>query len=67
MAKEIMFNCKSAALRTFISGKREFAIYGITLTIQYVHDNQYQVLLPSKEEVFRIVDGGVGRVQLFVV
>lgn len=67
MAKKIMFTAKSEALRAFTCGYRTFRIFGITLTIENAHDNEYQVLLPDMCEIFRLVDHGNGRVQLYVV
>lgn len=67
MAQKIMFVAKSESLRAFIRGKRSFRIFGVTLTIQNAHDNEYQVLLPDMNEIFRLVDHGNGRVKLYVV
>ena len=67
MAQRIMFTAKSASLRAFVRGERTFRLFGITLTIQHAHDDEYQVLLPDMSEIFRIVDCGNGRVRLFVV
>ncbi len=67
MAKKIMFTAKSEALRAFTRGYRSFSIFGVTLTIQNAHDNEYQVLLPDMCEIFRLVDHGDGHVKLYVV
>lgn len=67
MAQRIMFKAKSESLSAFINGRREFRIFGIKLTIEHAHSNQYQVLLPDKSEIFRLVDHGFGNVQLYVV
>ena len=67
MAQKIMFTAKSESLRAFIGGRRSFRIFGITLTIEHAHSNQYQVLLPDKSEIFRLVDSGHGNVRLYVV
>ena len=67
MAKRIMFVAKSESLRAFIRGKRSFRIFGVTLTIQNAHDNEYQVLLPDLCEIFRLQDCGSGDVRLYVV
>lgn len=67
MAQKIMFKAKSESLRAFICGKRSLRIFGITLTIEHAHSNQYQVLLPDRNEIFRLVDGGNGDVRLYVV
>lgn len=67
MAQKIMFKAKSESLQAFVNGKRSFTIFGVTLTIEHAHSNQYQVLLPDRNEIFRLVDLGSGRVGLFVV
>lgn len=67
MAKQLMITVKSAALRAFLNGHSSFRFMNITLTIQHAHDNEYQVLLPDKAEIIRLVDHGHGKVALFVV
>lgn len=67
MAQRIMFTAKSASLRAFIRGEFSFRLFGITLTIQHAHDDEYQVLLPDMSEIFRIVDCGNGSAKLYVV
>lgn len=67
MAQRIMFTAKSASLRAFVRGERTFRLFGITLTIQHAHDDEYQVLLPDMSEIFRIVDCGNGCAKLYVV
>ena len=67
MAQGIMFTAKSASLRAFVRGERTFRLFGITLTIQHAHDDEYQVLLPDMSEIFRIVDYGNGSAKLYVV
>ena len=67
MARKIMFTAKNESVRAFVHGKRSFRIFGITLTIEHAHDNEYQVLLPDRAEIFRIVDRGNGSVKLYVV
>ena len=67
MAQIIMFTAKSESLRAYIGGRRTFSIFGITLTIEHAHSNQYQVLLPDRNEIFRLVDLGQGDVRLLVV
>ena len=67
MAQRIMFTAKSASLRAFVCGERTFRLFGITLTIQHAHDDEYQVLLPDMSEIFRIVDCGNGSAKLYVV
>ncbi len=67
MAQRIMFTAKSASLRAFVRGERTFRLFGITLTIQHAHDDEYQVLLPDMSEIFRIVDCGNGSAKLYVV
>jgi hypothetical protein len=62
-----MFTAKSASLRAFVRGERTFRLFGITLTIQHAHDDEYQVLLPDMSEIFRIVDCGNGSAKLYVV
>lgn len=67
MAKRIMFTAKLESIRAFMNGKREFRLFGITLTIEHAHDNEYQVLLLDMCEIFRIVDRGQGKVALYEV
>lgn len=67
MAQKIMFAAKSESLRAFLHGRRSFHIFGITLTIEHAHSNQYQVLLPDRSEIFRLIDHGHGDVRLLVV
>ena len=67
MAQRIMFTAKSASLRAFVRGERTFRLFGITLTIQHAHDDEYQVLLPDMSEIVRIVDCGNGSAKLYVV
>lgn len=67
MAQKIMFAVKSESLRAFLRGRRTFHVFGITLTIEHAHSNQYQVLLPDQSEIFRLVDHGRGDVRLLVV
>ena len=67
MAKIMLIQVRNRALRTFIAGKCSFTIFGITITIQHAHDNEYQVLLPDSSEIIRIVDRGNGQLRAFVV
>lgn len=67
MAKHIMFTAKSAALRAFVRGQRSFSIFGITLTIEHAHSNQYRVLLPDSDEIFRLVAHHNGAISLYEV
>lgn len=67
MAKQIMFKAQTESLRAFLRGKRSFKLFGITLTIQHAHDNEYQVLLPNLCEIFRLQDCGSGDVRLYVI
>ena len=47
MARQIMVKAQNESLRAYLRGKRSFKLFGITLTIQHAHDNEYQVLLPD--------------------
>ena len=67
MAKQIMVKAQTESLRAYLRGKRSFKLFGITLTIQHAHDNEYQVLLPDLSEIFRLQDCGGGDVRLYVV
>ena len=67
MAQAIMFTAKSEALRAFVRGRRTFRIFGITLTIEHAHHNEYQVLLPDRSEILRLIDHGCGNVSLYTV
>ena len=67
MARLIMFQVKSAAIREFLRGSRTFKIFGITITIQHAHDNEYQVILPDKSEFLRLIDMGNNNVRLYEV
>ena len=67
MAKQIMVKAQNESLRAYLRGKRSFKIFGVTLTIQHAHDNEYQVLLPDLCEIFRLQDCGSGDVRLYVV
>lgn len=67
MAKIMMIQVRNRALRAFIAGKSSFTIFGITITIQHAHDNEYQVLLPDESEIIRIIDRGNGQLRAFVV
>ena len=58
MAKQIMFKAQNESLRAYLRGKRSFKFFGVTLTIQHAHDNEYQVLLPDLSEIFRQLAGG---------
>ena len=67
MGHTYMFVAKSRALRAFLRGHRSFGIANITLTIEHAHDNEYQVLLPDRSEILRLIDHGCGSVSLFTV
>ena len=67
MARQIMVKAQNESLRAYLRGKRSFKLFGITLTIQHAHDNEYQVLLPDEDEIIRIVDRGNGRLRAFVM
>lgn len=67
MAQRIMFAAKSAALRAFVHGRRTFRFFNIELTIEHAHDNEYQVLLPDKSEILRLIDHGCGKIALYTV
>ena len=67
MGHNYMFVAKSRALRAFRHGHRSFGIENIMLTIEHAHHNEYQVLLPDRSEILRLIDHGYGSVSLFTV
>ena len=55
MAKKIMAETKSAAIRAFLNRQREFFIHGIKLRFEHAYGRYHQCLLPDGGEVFRMV------------
>ena len=67
MAQRMLITVRNRAIQAYFNGKREIRIFGITIQIQHAHTNQYQVILPDGSEIFRIVDKGNRRLQVYTV
>lgn len=67
MAKHIFITVRNESIRTYLNGKRELHIFGITIRIQHAHSNQFQVILPDGSEIFRIVDKGNRKLAVYTV
>ena len=67
MARALMFTVKHESIRAFLRGLRTFEVFGIKLTIQHAHDNEWQILLPDKDEILRLIYSTTGRVELYEV
>ena len=67
MAKSMLITVRNRAIQAYLNGKREIQIFGITIQIQHAHTNQYQVILPDGSEIFRIVDQGNRKLQVYTV
>ena len=67
MAQRMLITVRNRAIQAYLNGKQEIRILGITIQIQHAHTNQYQVILPDGSEIFRIVDQGNRRLQVYTV
>lgn len=56
MPRYLMNQLKSEALSMFRRGKYSFKLFGLTFTIAHIHHNEFQVLLPDKSEVLRLIE-----------
>ena len=67
MAKRLLITVRTEAVRAYLNGKTELRIFGITIHIQHVHSNQYQVILPDGSEIFRIIDRGNRKLSVLTI
>ena len=67
MAKLYMFTVKCEAIKAFLGGRRDFEVFRIRFTIQHAHDNEWQILLPDKDEILRLIRSTTGRIELYEV
>lgn len=67
MAKLMLLKVRNEAVKAFLSGRTQLAVFGVTVRILHAHSNQYQVVLPDGAEIFRLVRRSPNRLSVYEV
>lgn len=58
LAGQLLVKVRDYAKKAYVRGYRRFTALGLKFEIRFAHDNEYQVILPTGDELFRLIDNG---------